>query len=277
MGTLLVHSSILIILAGGAIGKIYGFKSYITLPEMEQISTIVSEDKTKHFDLGYTVRCDSFFMEHYPSGAVKSYGSRLSFIENGDVAITHSIHVNSPCKYKGITFYQSDFEGYNSFIFSIVNNASNNSTTLIAPFQKQTEWKCEGIRLGVINAELDDESVTRFKLWLTTDTTEPVQQWMADNSTIETTIGQASYTIHAKQLYATGLQVSKDPGVPLVYTGFALLLAGLIVTFFMSHKRVAIYFDKDGQHCNVYLFGTSNKHPDSFHTLFIELAETLQR
>lgn len=277
LGILLVHGSILIILTGAAIGKIYGFKSYITLPEMEQISTIVSEEKIKHFDLGYAVRCDNFSINRYPSGEIKSYSSRLSFIENGDIAITHTIHVNSPCTYKGITFYQSDFEGYNSFIFSIVNTATGNSTTLTAPFQKQIEWKDEGVRLGVINAELDDESVTRFKLWFTNDTTDPVQYWMSDNSMLEIPSGQTSYTIHAKQLYATGLQVSKDPGVLLVYTGFAFLLAGLVITFFMSHKRLAMYFIKDDQNYYICLSGTSNKHPETFKKNFSKLAETFHK
>lgn len=277
LGTLLVHSSILIILTGGAIGKIYGFKSYITLPETEQISSIVSEDKTKRFDLGYAVRCENFSIERYPTGAIKRYGSRLSFIENGAVAITHTIHVNSPYKYKGITFYQSDFEGYNSFIFSITNTATGNSTTLTAPFQKQIEWKDEGIRLGVINAELDDDSVTRFKLWFSNDTTDPVQHWMPDNSTLEIPNGQTSYVIQAKQLYATGLQVSKDPGVPLVYTGFVFLLAGLVITFFMSHKRIALYFKKETRHCYLYFSGTTNKHPETFLEDFNTLTETLQK
>ncbi len=276
LGTLLVHSSILIILTGGAIGKIYGFKSYITLPETEQINTLFSENKTKRFNLGYALRCDSFFIERYPSGKIKNYGSHLSFLENGDVAITHTIHVNSPYTYKGITFYQSDFEGYNSFIFSIVNTATGNSTTLTAPFQKQIEWQDEGIRLGVINAELDDESVTQLKLWFTNDTTGPVQHWMPDNSTLEITSRQTSYSIHAKQLYGSGLQVSKDPGVVLVYTGFAFLLAGLLVTFFMSHKRVALYFSNDEQHCYINFSGTSNKHPETFQNTFNKLAQTFQ-
>lgn len=277
LGTLLVHSSILIILIGGAIGKIYGFKSYISLPEQEQISSIVSEDKTKLFNLGFAVRCDSFFIDRYPSGAIKGYGSRLSFIENGDVTETHTIHVNSPYKYKGITFYQSDFEGYNSFIFSVVNADTGSNTTLTAPFQKQIEWKDEGIYLGVINAELVDESVTRFKLWFKGDATVSVQRWMVDNSTLVIASGETKYVIHAKQLYATGIQVSKDPGVLLVYTGFVFLLAGLIITFFMSHKRVALYFKRDARHCYLCFSGTSNKHPEIFQETFNKLAETFHK
>ena len=103
----------------GAIGKIYGFKTYIKLAETEQVSMLFSKDRTQHFDLGFTVRCESFSIDRYPSGSIKNYGSRLSFIENDKVLITRNIHINSPVKYKGISFYQSDFEGYNAFIMYI--------------------------------------------------------------------------------------------------------------------------------------------------------------
>jgi cytochrome c biogenesis protein len=277
LGTLLVHCSILIILTGGVFGKLYGFKSYLKLPEMEQISRIVSNDTTKHVDLDYAVRCDSFFIERYPSGEIKNYGSRLAFIENGEVTKRHTIYVNSPYKYKGVTFHQSDFEGYNSFIFSITNTATENDTTLIAPFQQQVEWTAEGIHLGVINAELNDDSATRFKLWFTTETTDPVQHWMFDNKKLTIRTGQTVYEIHVKQLYASGLQVSKDPGLLLVYTGFVSLLAGLVITFFMSHKRVALYIRKDEGNNSIYFSGTSNKHPETFLKTFSTLTEILQK
>jgi len=40
--------------------------------------------------------------------------------------------------------------------------------------------------------------------------------------------------------YFTGLQVTKDPGVGVVYTGFILLLTGCTIAFFMSHQKVCI-------------------------------------
>ena len=277
LGTLLVHGSILLILAGGAIGKIYGFKTYVTLTETEQVSKLSSKDKTQHFDLGFTVRCESFSIDRYPSGSIKNYGSRLSFIENNEVLITRDIHVNTPVTYKGITFYQSDFEAYNNFIFSITNKETESNTTLTASFQQQVEWRDKGIRLGVINAELDDESVTRLKLWITDTVTAPVQFWMPDNSTTSFDTEQGQYDIHVKQLYSTGLQVSKDPGIFLVYTGFALLLSGLLCSFFMSHRRIVLYFVKEDTASYIYFFGSSNKQHEAFLKNFNTLADILKK
>jgi len=39
-------------------------------------------------------------------------------------------------------------------------------------------------------------------------------------------------------LYATGLRISHDPSIPLLYAGGALLVAGLVLSFSTSHKRI---------------------------------------
>ncbi len=276
LGTLLVHGAILVILTGGAIGKIYGFKTYIMLIENQQISTLSSKDNTQNVDLGFAVRCQSFSIDRYPSGAIKNYGSRLSFIENDKVLITRDIRINTPATYKGVTFYQSDFEAYNNFIFSIKNRETGSRTTLTASFQQQVKWKNKGIRLGVINAELMDESVSRLKLWFTDTVSAPVELWMSENSTSRVDTEQGQYDIHVKQLYSTGLQVSKDPGIFLVYTGFTLLLSGLLISFFMSHKKIALYVKKEDTASYIYFFGRSNKHPEAFLKNFNKLAAILK-
>ena len=40
--------------------------------------------------------------------------------------------------------------------------------------------------------------------------------------------------------YYTGLQISKDPGVLVVYAGFILMLAGCYICFFLSHQKICI-------------------------------------
>lgn len=38
--------------------------------------------------------------------------------------------------------------------------------------------------------------------------------------------------------YYTGLEISRDPGVWVVWTGFAMILFGLYVNFFMYYRRI---------------------------------------
>jgi cytochrome c biogenesis protein len=59
--------------------------------------------------------------------------------------------------------------------------------------------------------------------------------------------------------YYTGLQVTGDPGVWVVYTGFLLMIAGCIITFFMSHQQICIEAQPDGKICSVMIRGIANK------------------
>jgi cytochrome c biogenesis protein len=81
------------------------------------------------------------------------------------------------------------------------------------------------------------------------------------------------YELKIGPRYATGLQVSKDPGVWWVYGGCALMLLGLYVAFFMSHRKVWAYVrDEDGQ-CAIIFIGQANKNSLGFEKTFAVLAE----
>ena len=62
-----------------------------------------------------------------------------------------------------------------------------------------------------------------------------------------------------KKRYFTGLQVSRDPGVWVVYTGFILIILGCYVTFFMSHRQVCVDVIESGQNYRIVVTGTANK------------------
>ena len=43
-----------------------------------------------------------------------------------------------------------------------------------------------------------------------------------------------------EKIYYTGIQVSRDPGVPLVWFGFLTILAGFILSLFLAHRKMWI-------------------------------------
>jgi cytochrome c biogenesis protein len=63
----------------------------------------------------------------------------------------------------------------------------------------------------------------------------------------------------AEKRYYTGLQVTKDPGVWVVYSGFIIMIAGIIITFFMSHQRLCVEVIEKGKKSRVMVAGTANK------------------
>ena len=69
----------------------------------------------------------------------------------------------------------------------------------------------------------------------------------------------------------TGLQVAKDPGVEIVWLGCALMVIGLYIAFFMSHKRIWVVVTKG--HARMY--GNASKNQAAFGMQFDDLADKL--
>jgi cytochrome c biogenesis protein len=64
-----------------------------------------------------------------------------------------------------------------------------------------------------------------------------------------------------KTVYYTGLQANRDPGVPIVWAGCFLMVSGLFVTFFMSHKKMWVRVLGQGTGAKIEVAGTTNKNP----------------
>lgn len=275
-GVYIVHASILFIFFGAAIGYFNGFKGSVTIPETMERDSIVLFDSKEIKQLGFTVRCNSFAIDFYPNGMPKEYTSNLTILENGAEILTRDIEVNGPLKYKGITFYQSSYQPYSDFVITVENTASGQEMTSIAPFQKPIEWTDENIQFGIINAKSSGQTMVSSKVWFKHADSEPQVKWADNNETIRFSAAGKDYSITVRQLYATGLQVAKDPGVWWVYAGFLLMLLGLYAAFFMSHRRIWLLVDNSEDKNEITLFGSTNKNRPGFERAFQELAEKLQ-
>jgi len=275
-GVYIVHTSILVIFAGALIGSFLGFKGSVMLPETRSTDKIYAFDTQTPIDLGFEVRCDLFNMEFYANGMPKSYRSQLAILENGKVVKEKAIVVNDPLTYKGITFYQSSYQAYQEFLITIVNKKTGVSESAIIPYQQQQNMPESGIRLGIINAEGQGQSVTRMKIWFNDDNGEPSVFWLDNGEQATVERSTSNYTISAKQMYATGLQVAKDPGVWVVYTGCFLMIIGLIVAFFMSHRRIWLYIREDTDNkSSILMTGNANKNKADFEKKMQLLAQQI--
>jgi cytochrome c biogenesis protein len=277
IGVYLVHASILIIFAGAIIGEFTGFKGSVMLPETQQTDKVYRFNSSESIDLGFTVRCDSFAIELYESGMVKEYRSVLTVLESGKEVLQTAIEVNSPLTYRGITFYQSSYEGYNDFIIQVTNKTTKSSKTFIIPFQTQQQWQEEGLSFGLINAEVAGQSVSRVKVWFSDGKGTPAAFWLNDGEATAVEREDNVYIFSVKQMYGTGLQVAKDPGVWIVYLGCGLMLFGLMVAFFLSHQRIWLFIREEGDGASVLLVGSANKNRTGFEKSFSRLAEALEK
>ena len=70
-----------------------------------------------------------------------------------------------------------------------------------------------------------------------------------------------------REEFYTGLEVSRDPGVWVVWFGFALILFGLYVNFFLYHRRIYLVEVSKG----VLIAGTALKNKEGFKEEFEKL------
>jgi cytochrome c biogenesis protein len=79
---------------------------------------------------------------------------------------------------------------------------------------------------------------------------------------------------HVPRFY-TGLQVAKDPGVWIVYSGFILIILGCYITFFMSHQQICLELTATGKKTQIIVTGTANKNKIGMQNKIDRIAEQL--
>lgn len=276
-GVYVVHSSILVIFIGAIIGNIYGYKGSMMIPETTTKGSIYSFDDEEEIELDFQILCKKFVLSRYPNGTPKDYESELAVIEDGKEVLNQHIEVNDPLHYKGLTFYQSNYKAFQKLLATISNNEENMGTKVLVEPGKEADWKEAGIRFGVVNrAGTKEPGLFRYKVWFYDGTGQPQTFWLTDGeqTTVETEGNKYSFGL--KQFYATGLQVTKDPGVWWVYTGFMMMMVGLYIAFFCSHRRLWVLIKEDDK-TEVMVSGNSNKNKPGFAKDFEETSKIIEK
>ncbi len=246
------------------------------LPEGQTTSQITTFKTNFPVDLGFQLRCDDFSIQFYDNGMPKTYRSQVSLLENNQVVRHATIEVNHPLTYKGVTFYQSSYHPYPVYRVTLQRQGDKTQImTMIEPIQENI-WQEAGVHYGIINQENQGEITKRVKFWFKDGKNAPVTEWLSVDQENTLKSGDSTFLVTIKQVYATGLQATKDPGVGLVYAGCILILMGLYVAFFTSHRRLWI-FVREGkkQECQILFAGEANKNKVGFEKNFLELIKAL--
>jgi cytochrome c biogenesis protein len=76
----------------------------------------------------------------------------------------------------------------------------------------------------------------------------------------------------------TGLQVAKDPGVPLIWIGSGLMILGLYLSFFVFHRRLWVRVRPAGPaKLTLEIFGHTRKAEGNFQKEIQRLSEAIGR
>jgi len=72
-------------------------------------------------------------------------------------------------------------------------------------------------------------------------------------------------------LYYTGLQLARDPGMNVVWTGSAILVIGLCIMFYMPHRKLWLEIDGEAEETRITLAGLTNRNQMAYKATFNEL------
>jgi len=281
LGVYLVHLSVLIILIGSIVGSLFGFEAYVNIPEGEAINKVRLRKSQAFQPLGFEVRCDRFTVEFYDNGAPKEYRSDLAFLQNGKEALQGPLLVNHPVTFRGITFYQASYGSLpgNTAAVRIRREGDPANALLEVELERPYDLPGHGAQFMLFEARSDFMKMgpavqvaikppqgDEIRFWVFKDIDRIKERFPGFFERFPKFNPGAYKPYHfslesVEARYYTGLQMSRDPGVPLVWTGFLLIMIGLFVTFFASHRSIWIRVAGTKRGLNIRVAGRGNKNP----------------
>ena len=75
----------------------------------------------------------------------------------------------------------------------------------------------------------------------------------------------------------TGLQVTRDPGVWVVYAGFIMLCIGPLIAFFGSHKKLWVRIQERNGKAVILVAGSANRNRIGFEREFNRIVEEISK
>jgi cytochrome c biogenesis protein len=287
LGVPITHLSILIILIGGLLGSIYGFKGSVNILEGETVDRVYLRVKDEEISkpLDFKVRCDDFNLTYYDLPGrkekhVKEYTSILTILDNGQEVLKKTVQVNHPLHYKGLAFYQASYGAIHNVTLGVQRKDRREKTVIklmegeTAPIpNSNTSIRILRYAHQVHNFG-EGVQVVLFK-----PNQEPRPFWLLKNfPQLDQQRGDEFFLTFEgfTEKEYTGLQVTRDPGVWIVWVGSGLLILGLILSFFFSHQRVWARLPKSSEG-EIILAGSTNKNKVGFEKAFGELAEEIRK
>jgi len=239
IGPIIVHIGIVAILLGGIWGAMTGFmaQEMITSGDTFQVKNIVDAGAWSSKDVlkDWSVRVNRFWIDYTPTGGIDQFYSDMSVLNNDGQEVNHEkIYVNKPLRYHGVVFYQTDWG------ISNVRVRLNKSPIFQLPMV-QLDTKGKGRIWGTWIPTKPD--LSEGVSLLAKDLQGMVLIYDAQGKLINTVRAGMSIPVNGVNLKiidvigSTGLQIKFDPGIPIVYTGFGLLMLGVVMSYF-SHSQI---------------------------------------
>tara|TARA_B100000315_G_scaffold253581_1_gene292659 strand:+ start:1079 stop:2524 length:1446 start_codon:yes stop_codon:yes gene_type:complete len=293
VGAHVAHVSAAVIVLGGLIGSVTGFRDFgVGLP-----------GQTYWIPQGeFNLKVDKFWMDYYANGAIKSYNSTLTVIDDGKEQLTKTITVNDPLVYNDIWFYQSSYgdhwdqidkakvvikeKGSDQVVGDVMLDWKEpmeipglgltlNVTGFAADFSfdsetkqvssKTSEHNNPAVQLAITERNSDGDAI--FRPWLFVDFPGIINIEDSKYAFEIAAYGPSKYT---------GLQIAQNPGITIVWTGCLMIVVGMALSSFIFHRRLWMSIQSKESKTVLYIGGNTHKGQIDFTREFSGLLEQIQ-
>ena len=247
LGPILIHLGMILLMIGATYGSLNGKTIEKFLAPGRSIDLLNNNEEK-----GLTIELQKFQIERDPQGRAEQYKSIVNVIEPNGNNQSKEISVNYPLRYKGLTLYQADWS------LAAITIQIDNSPKLQIPIEPISELG-EQVWGTVIPTNKDGKN----QILLTVDSElGPVNIYDNDGTLLtklsinkEEKVKGALINI-INIIPSSGLLLKHDPGVPLVYLSFAIILIGGSLSIISTKK---IWVLHENEKSMIYIGGLSNR------------------
>lgn len=257
-----VHISIVLTFTGAIIGLFGGFLVQEMIPsgEIFRVQNVLKAGNRSHLP-DIVGRINDFNITYNTDTSIKQFLSSVSLLDNqGNDLIHTTISVNSPLRFKGITFYQTDWQ-INALRLQIGRSMNIQQELHKIKVGDTYIWVCnlpcndiKGISLVVTGV---DNKILLY------DSFGVLVKTLLINQRIQ--INDSSLIIK-EVMVSTGLQIKADPGITIVYIGFFILIISVFISY-LSYSQIWASI----QITNIELAGSTNRAELTFEEDFMRI------
>jgi len=238
-GTLASHTALLLLILGGAVGTLFGFKEDLAIPNGASLP-VYPVGATNNI----TVRNESFVAQFRDDGSPADYYSDLVLVQNGVEVARQRVRVNEPLRYAGLAFHQSSFgpaadvevrdAASGRVIFSQIVNFFD--AVQGVPVDRETLPTNDDLFVMLPPRATPFLAAQIYK-------GDALQGVAAIEIGSSQQIGDYLVTFRGPTQY-TVIRVARNAGESLLFVAAALFIGGVLATFWFPRRRLWIRADE---------------------------------
>ena len=282
-GLFALHGALLLLLVGAIVGRLVGEHGFVDVIEgggrFNFVFVKASDGQPYRRMLDFTVRVDGSRLEQAADGSAGSFESDLAILDkDGNELMRQTISRHHPLRHDGWAFDLTGFEKAPEQVRARI------TVTLRASGVKRTLRVVGGEEFGFgdgVKFTLSDYAPTNGERGpgvqlKRTEGSDVTDFWLFKNTPqLDAGDRPDRYALAFEGLedsYVSSIEAVRDPGLPLVWVGGALLLIGLALTLGGSHRRLWARIDGE----EVLVAGMTQRRARQFEQLFDALAVTVK-